>query len=60
MDTQFLTPTQAVPIPTSERTYKCLIYTLDQSDQPRRLLIEFSVLSIDLDFLQWIVHESIL
>lgn len=39
---------------------KCLIYTLDQFDQPRMLLIEFSVLSIDLDFLQRIVHDSIL
>lgn len=59
-DTQFLTLAQAVQIPTSGWTYRCCLYTLNQSDQPRGLRIEFSVLSIDLDFLQWTGYDSIL
>lgn len=43
-----------------ECRYKCLIYTLSQSNQPRGMLTEFSMLSIDLDFLQEIVFDSIL
>lgn len=43
--------------PNIECTNICLIYTLSQSNQPRGLLAEFSVLPIDPDFLQGIVYE---
>lgn len=43
--------------PNIECTDICLIYTLSQSNQPRGLLAEFSVLPIDPDFLQGVVYE---
>lgn len=43
--------------PNIESTNVCLIYTSGQSNQPRGLLAEFSVLPKDPDFLQGTVYE---